>query len=378
MMCVRVLARVAAVALPVVAPSIAAAQTWDPHAFGPLGGLPANQYFSRVVDISGDGFTFVGQTNLGTIIYRTPGIDYSMSGIGGAFALARNGQTAVGGLSGQAPQRWDIANAVGSSIASQTITWPGGPQNIGPAYNANSNATAFGMASPTSVITSSGLTSANSVFQSMGGSAGAYRGIAADAPIMVVLATLPGNPTNAYRWNFSNDLVEPLNMPAGASSIEAGSVGGSVSGDASRVGGYAVLGTVSRPCWWDADGAPHLVPLFGTALGGAMTAMNYTGTLGGGSMLVPGQGNRAFLAALDSDTVYDLNAVYSSAGLLPAGWTLLTTQHISDDGSRIFCLATAPDGSNRIVLLEGDFTAPAPAAGGLLALAGLFASRRRR
>ncbi|MDX2114449.1 MAG: hypothetical protein SFZ24_02345, partial [Planctomycetota bacterium] len=64
-------------------------------------------------------------------------------------------------------------------------------------------------------------------------------------------------------------------------------------------------------------------------------------------------------------------------GLLPAGWTLTNTQHISDDGSRIFCLATAPDNSQRAVMLTGTFLIPAPGSGLVFAALAPAGLRRR-
>lgn len=367
----------AAAALVTLSASAASAQ-WNPIAFGPLGGLSGGAYWTSVADISGDGLSFVGGTSFGQVLLRTPGGDYSLTG-SSPFGMSRDGQTVVGGTSGAVPQRWNLANAVGNTIASQNITWPGGPTATGPAYGTNANGTHFALPTPTSVITPSGIQGANAAFIAMNplASAGAYRGIAANAPVMVVLGTFPGNPTNAYRWNYGAGTASPLNMPAGASSIDAGGVGASISGDASRVGGSATIGGISQPYWWDAAGTPHAVPALPGGLFGSLAAMNYTGTLGGGSMWISGQGNRAMLHALDGGQVYNLNDVYTTAGLLPAGWTLISTRHISDDGTRIFCLATAPDGSNRFVQLTGSFV-PTPGSASLLGAAGLAATRRRR
>lgn len=357
------------------------AQAWDPIAFGPLGNLPSGaSYWTSVIDISGDGMSYVGATNLGQGVLVTPSTNYLLTIPSGSspFGMSRNGQVVVGGTT-TTPQHWSIVNAAGSTIPAVNIPLPSGVSGVGPVYGTNANGTAFGLPSPTAAMTASYHRRATTSFLAINpaGTAGAYRGIAADVPVMIVLGTFPGNPTNAYRWNFDNNTVSALNMPAGASSIEAGAVGASMSGDASRVGGTATIGGITQPYWWDAAGNPHAVPLLPGAIFGQLTAMNYAGTLGGGSMWISGQGNRAMLHSLNGGEVFNLHTIYSQAGLLPAGWTLVSTRHISDDGSRIYCLATAPDGTNRMVLLTGNHL-PTPGSLALLGLGGLVAMRRRR
>lgn len=360
--------------------SLAHAQTWTPLAFGPLGGLSGGQYFTSVTDISRDGTTFVGVTNTSQQVWRTPTQDYTLTG-GGIFALTPSGTTAVGGASGQNPKRFDISNAVGSTIAATTLTWPGGPVAYGAAYGTNADVSAFAVVAPrTAVITpTGGYRTAQSVFQAVNiaGSAGAYRGMAADAPIMVVLGSLPGNPTNGYRWNYQTDALSPLNLPAGGSTMTVSTLPGSVSADGGRVVGYANLST-SLPYWWDETGMPHPVEMLpGTVLGGLQT-INDPGTLAGGNMAYTlGVGNHAILTDLATGEVIDLHNAYSQAGFLPTGWILRSTHHISADGSRIFCAAQAPDGTTRMVVLEGAYL---PTPGTLAALAGGFVamSRRRR
>ncbi len=357
----------------------ASGQAYSPIAFGPLGGLPSGQYFTSVIDIAGSGQTFIGVTNLGTAVFRTPGQDYTLAGGGSPYSLSRNGQTVGGGTFGSAPRRWDIANAVGNVINSTAITLPPSTFVTSPAYNVNSNGTHFAFPTPTSIVFGSTFRTANSAFLAVniGAFAGAYRGIASDAPIMTVLGHIPGNDTNAYMWNYETDAIVPYQMPAGAGSISPGNVGGAISADGSRAGGTASIGPATLPYWWD-NGVPHAVPLLPGSVVGSVLAMNYTGTLAGGQMtFTGGLGNRAFLTELDTGIVYNLHEMYSAAGLLPAGWILRSTQHISDDGSRIFCLATAPDGTQRIVDLQGNFV-PAPGPVALLAVGGLVALRRRR
>lgn len=286
----------------------------------------------------------------------------------------------MGGQSGSIPQRWRLSAAVGNNIASESISWPGGPLAVGPAYGTNSDGTVFVTATGVSVITPTGRVIANDAFTAVnpGAFAGALRGMAVDAPIVAVLGHIPGNPTNAYRWNYQTGGLQALNMPGGASSIDPGGVGTAMSGDGSILGGTATIGLPSLPYWWDAAGNPHAVPLLAGAVNGSMPAVNFPGSLGGGGMSIPLQGSRAYLYSFSDNQTYNLHAIFQSAGLLPAGWTLTTTQAISDDGSRIFALATAPDGTTRAVLLQGEYFVPGPGAAAVLGLGGLLAARRRR
>jgi len=376
MQCVAKCVRAAAVAAVSVSAISAQAQTWTPLAFGPLGGLPGGQYFTSVADISRDGRTFVGTTNLFQQIWRTPAQDYTMTG-GSIFSISPSGLSAVGGnQANQPPRRWDIANAVGSSIAHTDI----GSINYGPAYAANSAMTAFALPTPTSILTGGVRTTAQSVFQAanIGASAGAYRGLASDAPIMNVLGFIPGNPTNAYRWNYQTNNLQPLALPAGASSISLSTLPGSITGDGGRSVGYYSASSPILPGWWDESGAAHPVTLLSGSVAGNLLTINYNGTLAGGLMgFTGGVGNRAILTDLATGEVINLDTAYRNAGYLPTGWILRATHHISEDGSRIFCVAEAPDGTSRVVLLEGSYL-PTPGALAVFASGLLSMSRRRR
>ena len=357
----------------------ASTSSYTALAFGPLGGTNPGTYFSSVTDIASDGQTFLGVLNTNQQILRAPGMDYNIAGTGSAFRMTPNGQTAVGGLSGQVPQRWDIASAVGSSISSESITWPGGPAAFGPAYAVNADATAFTVLTPRSdVVNETGYISVLAAFQSVDPFAtpGAWRGMSPNEPIMTVLGSFPGNPSNAHRWNYITNEFQTLEVPAGASSITLPTTN-AVTYDGSINVGTAFIGG-SKPFWWDESGNVHALPLVDGVNSASVNALNYTGTLAGGAMQHGGTtGNRAYAVSLADGTLFDLNAIYSDAGLLPDGWILTFTDHISDDGSRIFCRALAPDGSTRVVVLEGDFV-PTPGAMSLLALGGLVATRRRR
>lgn len=355
--------------------SLAQAQSWNALAFGPLGGLPGGQYFTSVTDISRDGTTFVGVTNTFQQVWRTPTQDYTMSG-GSIFSITPNGLSAVGGLSGQTPKRWDIANATGNSIAAMPVS----AVAYGPVYGSNSSMTAFAFPSPTSILTAGVRTTAQSVFtaNNIGATAGAYRGVAADAPVMALLGAIPGNPTNGYRWNYQTNALTPLNLPAGGSSLSFSTLAGSISADGGRVVGYVNVGAPLLPYWWDEAGMPHAVDLLPGSINGSMLTINDPGTLAGGHLsFTGGLGNRAILTDLATGEVINLHDAYSTSGLLPAGWILRTTHHISADGSRIFCVAQAPDGTSRMVELQGSYL---PTPGAFVVLAGglLSMSRRRR
>lgn len=373
--------RCASVGAVCVTAMAAQAQSWTPLAFGPLGGLPSGQYFTSVADISRDGRTFVGVTNTAQQIWRTPTQDYAISG-GTVFSITPSGLSAVGGTSGQNPKRWDISGAIGSSVAAVNINWPGGPIAYGAAYSSNADMTAFAVVAPNTglITTTGGYTSAQSVFQAvtLGASAGAFRGMAADAPIMAVLGSIPGNTANAYRWNYQTNTLSPLAVPAGASHMSLSTLAGSITGDGARVVGTATFGVASLPYWWDQSGTPHPVEMIGGAVTGSLLTINHVGTLAGGHLSYSGGlGNRAIITDLATGDVINLHNAYSQAGLLPTGWILRTTHHISEDGSRIFCLAQAPDGTTRVVALDGSHV-PTPGALAVLAGGVLVTARRRR
>lgn len=367
--------------------SVLGSVTYTPLAFGPLGTTTPGQYFTNIQDISADGRSFIGVLNNSTVLFRTPGGDYNLTGTGTGFALSPDGLIVAGGQAGSNPQRWDLANATGNSIASTTITWPGGPVAWGAAYATNSTGSDFVVLTPRAdVITPTGRVSVLAAFQAhdIGASPGAFRALAPEAPVMALLGAMPSSTTNAYRWNYQSGELNPLQLPAGAQDygISLGGLGsalGVISYDGSIVGGAANFGSLLRPFWWDADGVPHEVDLLPGAVAGSIQSLNYTGTIAGGQMTIPGVGNRAFAVALATGELFDLTQIYSDAGLLPDDWVLTHTRHISDDGSLIFSQALAPDGTTRTVVLEGRILIPEPS-GATLAVtaAGLLICRRRR
>lgn len=362
--------------------SVAAGQSvYTPLAFGPLGSTSPGTFYTSTTDISADGRSVLAVLNTGAQRFITPGTTYTLTGTGAASELAADGQTLVGGQAGANPQRWRLGAAVGSNIASENFPWPGGPIAFGGAIGTNGNGTVAALTSPgVSVVGPFGRITAQSVFTAIdiGASAGAYRGMAASAPVMGILGSIPGNPTNAYRWNYSTGTLSPLALPAGASSMGITTGGSALSADASIVAGAATFGINTLPYWWDAAGVGHAVPLLPTSTLANTTCVNGSGTLVGGGAFFPLSVRHAYILSVADQRVYDLHVVASAAGLVPTGWTLTQTQCISDDGSRIFCLATAADGSTRAIVLDGTYNVPGPGAAALLGLGGLVASRRRR
>ncbi|MBL0870805.1 MAG: hypothetical protein IBJ18_09550 [Phycisphaerales bacterium] len=362
--------------------SVALAQsTYTPLAFGPLGSAPAGTFYTATLDISGDGTFVLATLNNGSQRYLTPAGTLTLSGTGFANALSNDGQTVLGGQSGSNPQRWQYADRAANNIASENITWPGGPVAFGPAYGSNNDASVSALLSPgVSVVGPFGRITAQSAFQAVNinASAGAYRGMAANVPVMGILGSIPGNPTNAYRWNYSTGALTPLTMPGSSTSLSISTGASNLSGDAGVIVGGATTGPLTLPYWWDAAGTPNAIPLLPGAVTMNAITTNVTGTLiGGGGFVAPGVAH-GYIYSIADNRLYDMHNVFSAAGILPAGWTLTNVQHISDDGSRIFAQVIDNTGAGRAVLLSGTYSIPTPGALGVLGLAGVLASRRRR
>lgn len=66
-------------------------------AFTPLAPLTPGQYFTRTVDISGDGTIFIGQTNAGNLLLRTLTEQYSFSGVAGRWRSRATGRRSWAG-----------------------------------------------------------------------------------------------------------------------------------------------------------------------------------------------------------------------------------------------------------------------------------------
>jgi hypothetical protein len=231
-----------------------------------------------------------------------------------------------------------------------------------------------------SVVGAFGRVTAQSTFTAVniGASAGAFRGLAANTSTMAILGSIPGNPTNAYRWDYLASTLSPLNMPAGATSLSLPTGNSTISADGGVIVGGATFGVPTGPYWWDASGTAHAVATLPTAIFTQANCVNGSGTLLGGFANFPLSVRHAFVYSMADGAAYDLHNLFSAAGLLPTGWTLTATQSISNDGSRFFCLATAPDGSTRTMVLDGDFRVPAPGAGAVLGMAGVVGMGRRR
>ncbi len=370
-------------ALAMTAPVSLASQVYTPLSFGPLTAPGGGLYYTEVYDITPDGESYVGLVNNFTARWVDNGTTYTMSTPGAAIGLSANGQVAVGGLSGD-QRLWNINDAAGSNIPSTQLQLPPSTFVNGLLYGTNHDATAFNMVSNGQpVVVHDGQTfRPNDAFTAIDPQAfaGANRGMAQFAPVIVTLGFVPGVNANAFRVNYETSEVNPLFAPAGATStsVGGGASGAQLSGDASIVGGSAVFpgeSTASQPIYWDASGTAHRIPGVGGRNFGRMNAANYTGTLLGGGLFGGGLQNNAVLFDIATETTLNLNEVF--ADVIPTGWVLTFTLHISDDGSRIFTRALAPDGTARVVLLEGEYV-PAPGAFGLLAMGGIAATRRRR
>lgn len=363
-------------------------QTYTPLAFGPLANPGNGAYYTNVYDISADGTSYVGLLSNGQAAYVYQGTTYIQTGGSAASAITPDGTLAVGGPAGGEPMQWEVANAAGSFIAGELYPNNSG-QTVGSfAYGVNRDGSVINVIQGgvrSAVLTESGILQANDAFVAqfpLGAFAGVNRGIAVDAPIQVVLGNSQGvHNTAAYRWNYMTGDVSPLNLPAGATSVTVGGGGSSskISADASIVGGAARVPSISTvvnvPMYWDANGDGTLIPGVGGRVFGSADAVNYTGTLIGGNLFGPGMPNHAFLYDIANDITYDLNDLY--ADIIPEGWVLTHTTDISDDGSKIFTRALAPDGSTRFVELTGELI-PTPGSAMLLGLAGIAATRRRR
>jgi len=375
-------AAVASVLAAAALSSVALAQSsYSPIAFGPLGAAPAGSYYTSTTDISADGTFVLASLNTGAHRYLTPAGTLTLSGTGAGISLSPDGQTVVGGQTGSNPQRWQYADRVGSNIPSENITWPGGPVAFGPSYGTNADASVYALLSPgVSVVGPFGRITAQSVFQAVNpaATAGAYRGMAPTAPVMGILGNIPGNPTNAYRWNYQTGVLTPLTLPAGASSLSMTTNATNLSADAGVMIGGATFGSVTRPYWWDAAGTANAIPIAPGALLMNAITVNTTGTLIGGSVSLGAGVNHGYIFSRLDGAYYDMHNVFSAAGILPAGWTLTNVQHISADGSRIFAQVIDNLGTGRAVVLSGTYAIPAPGAAAVLGVAGLLAARRRR
>ncbi|MCR9218084.1 MAG: PEP-CTERM sorting domain-containing protein [bacterium] len=360
--------------------------TYTPLAFGPLVDPGNGAYYTQVYDISADGSSYVGILSDGRAAYVYQGDLFIQTGGSAAAAITPDGSMAVGGPAGGPPMQWLAADASNGNIAGTVYDSPHAGSAGSFAYGVNRDGTVLNIVQggvSSAVLTPSGIRRANDAFIAQfptGAFAGANRGIAVDAPVQVVLGNSQGvYTTNAFRWNYETDDVSPLNIPAGGTSVTVGGSASSsnISYDGSIVGGAARVPSIAPldvPIYWDASGEAHVIPGVGGRLMGTMNAVNYTGTFGGGNLFGAGLPNHAFLYDFANDITYDLNDLF--AEVIPDGWLLTHTTDISDDGSKIFARALAPDGTARFVELTG--VVPAPATAILLGLAGVGAARRRR
>jgi len=365
-----VLARAASAVL-VFSAGLASAQTYTPLAFGPVPGNLGGLYVTRINDISVDGSVVIGQLSDFTSFSSSPAGVTSL-GFTTARYLSNDGQTIIGERfisSTNAPVvRWTLGSGVGTDLPIQAAQLTG----------INSDATQFlhngrirnaagVVVSPAPVLPPPPPTWMTPFY------------MASRAPIT---AGLGGTEGAGYRYNYqtgtllSNQAVPGLITTVATVSPLSGD-GGVFVGTVSVSGGGP--GNLPRPAWWDSNGVPHLLPMFtGATAGGLGVCVNDAGTLIGGNWGRPGGLDSAYVYSIALDQMIDIGQIFRDAGMVPAGWRLVATTHISDDGSRIFCTAVAPNGTTQAVMLNGIVNVPTPGAAGLLGLGGLLAARRRR
>ena len=362
-----------------------------PLVFGPLDDPGDGSYFTQVYDISADGRSYVGLTNNNVPRYVANGTVYNQTGMGAALAIAGNGMIAGGGTNTSGtPQRWQLADAAGSNIAGAGFPLPAGPSVPdgrlfpgGQIYGLNRTGTIANVIGPTSgtwVVTPDTIYDIRTAFADIevGASYGANRGMATNAPILVGLVNIPSQGFGPARYNYETGEAELLTVPAGATSAATDSTGWQISADGNTVGGsftFPAESPLAQPGFWDADGNVHRVPGIDGRIWGDVKAVDASGNFMGGGLFGPGLQREAYFYNRLTNESVNLNDVF--ADLLPDGWLLIETQHISNDGSRLFVRAQAPDGSFRIVGLDGD-AVPTPGTATLLALAGAASLRRRR
>ena len=197
------------------ATSVAAAgMSYTPLAFGPLTDPGGNRYYTQVVDISADGMSYVGVLDNNDVKYVYQGTTYDVRGAGAPFGISPDGRTAVGGMAGEFAQRWDVDNASAGGIVSTDIQAAADFFVTQPAYGTNSSVSAFSMSTPTGVLTGDGFKNAEEPFGPMDPLtfAGANRGIAADAPVAVVLGFQPDVNASGYRWNYETNELTPAHQ----------------------------------------------------------------------------------------------------------------------------------------------------------------------
>ncbi len=393
-------AAVALTAVGLTAP--AAVASYTPLIFAPLTDPGDGSYYSSVADISADGRSYIGSTTnpmLGNQVlarYVADGVTYNQAGFGAAFALSANGQVAgggvaVSGLFGNTPQQWRAQDAGAGQIVSTDFAVPGSPTLPdgrsfpgGVVRGLSSDGTIASVIGPTSgtwVITPDTVYDIRNAFADieLGASFGANRGMAADAPIVVGLVQIPSQGFGPGRYNYETGEAELLALPAGGTSAGTDTQGNQISADGTIIGGSFRIPSetpLDQPGYWDGDGVAHRVPGVGDRIWGDVIAVDPTGFFMGGSLFGAGLQREAFLFNRYTGESVNLNEVF--ADILPEGWVLQQTQHISADGERLFVRALAPDGTQRIVTLEGNPVIPAPGAVALFGLAGVSMRRRKR
>ena len=360
--------------------------------FGSLADPGDGSYYTQVYDISADGTSYVGLTNNAIPRYVSGGVVYDQTGSGAARAISGDGLIAAGGVNNSTmPQRWLLSDAVGSDIAGGGFPVPASPSVPdgrifpgGRVNTLNSTGTVANIIGPTAgtwVITPDTVYDIRNAFADIepGANFGANRGMATEAPILVGLSSIPSEGFGPTRYNYLTGEAEILPLPAGANQARTETQGNQISADGTVIGGSFVFpgeSTLEQPGYWDRDGSVVRVPALGDRVWGDVSSVDANGNFMGGGLFGPGLQEEAFLYNSFTGETVNLNEVF--ADVLPDGWRLIATKHISDDGSRLFVRAQAPDGSFRLVGLEGEAVIPAPGAFALLLGGAGMMSRRRR
>ncbi|MEM1423194.1 MAG: hypothetical protein AAGH64_04235 [Planctomycetota bacterium] len=360
--------------------------------FGALVDPSDGSFFTQVYDISADGSSYVGLTNTFVPRLVSDGAIFNLSGPGGALAISGDGLIAAGGVNSfELPRRWQLADAVGQNIPGGAFPVPASPSvpdgvpfGGGQAFTLNTTGTTANIVDAsggTWVITPDTVYDVRRGFADIepDASFGANRGMATDAPIFVGLAQIPSQGFGPTRYNYVTGEAEILALPEGADRARTNTQGNQISADGSVVGGSFVFpseSAIEQPGYWDADGNAVRIPALGDRIWGDARAVDPTGNFLGGGLSGVGLQDRAFLHNRFTGETVDLNEVF--ADILPEGWILFETLHIGENASRLFVSALAPDGTGRVVELQGEAIIPAPGAFALLLGSAGVISRRRR
>ncbi|MCC5823899.1 MAG: hypothetical protein LAT64_06195 [Phycisphaerales bacterium] len=351
--------------------------------FIPLGHL-GNGQFSQATSVSDDG-RYVGGHAEGLNDGFTPVIWDGATATfltlppafasGGAYvnAISGDGQSAVAiGLSPGGFQgiRWDASG--------QPHTLPTNPGTFSSFNGINYDGTVavgftnqeFFAGSDAVIWTQSGG------LQNLGAMPGttetSFTGVSNDGSRVVGFAS-GGFSRQAITWDQANGF-QVLGTVAGGS---GDGIAVDISADGNTIVGSLVVDGGDRPAFWDAAGNASVLDLAaGYQVGEAIAATNNGIVVGNWRVdaFADELGSLAFIWDADNGIRALQDVLVSDYGLDLMGWTLNTVTDITPDGMTI-----VGTGLNAEGLLEAyRVTVPTPGAAGMLAAAGLLASRRRR